>query len=73
LNKEVTKFKTSKTNKLVYNFEEINRNKNLPFGLGKWKIKRKLAITMCIANRAFRDKLKVLFFEQATPKQSFDV
>ena len=25
--------------------------------------------TRCIANRAIRDKLKVLFFEQATPKQ----
>jgi hypothetical protein len=33
----------------------------------------KLPPTRCIANRAFRDKLKVLFFEQATPKQSFDV
>ena len=29
--------------------------------------------TRCVANRAIRDKLKVLFFEQATPKQSFDV
>jgi hypothetical protein len=30
-------------------------------------------LTRCIANRAVSDKLKVLFFEQATPKQSFDV
>tara|TARA_B100000508_G_scaffold139601_1_gene138322 strand:- start:2595 stop:2708 length:114 start_codon:yes stop_codon:yes gene_type:complete len=35
--------------------------------------KKRQPITRCIANRAFRDKLKVLFFEQATPKQSFDV
>ena len=29
--------------------------------------------TRCIANRAFGDNFKVMFFEQATPKQSFDV
>jgi len=34
---------------------------------------KKRTTTRGIANRAFRDKLKVLFFEQATPKQSFDV
>ncbi len=33
----------------------------------------KTAPTRCMPNRANRDKLKVLFFEQATPKQSFDV
>ena len=34
---------------------------------------KKTAINKGIANGAIRDKLKVLFFEQATPKQSFDV
>ena len=37
------------------------------------KSKKHERTTRCIANRAFRYKLKVLFYEQATPKQSFDV